>query len=285
MAAAVPCRGPDPAYTGVGQQPQRERFALLPAGGRIWAVAAIHGEAVRLGRLHAQLRRVLTEQDRLVYLGNYLGHTADVVETLDEMLVFRLWFLARSGARLCHLAHLRGAQEEMWQKLLQLQFATNPREVLAWMRGQGIDATIRAYAGRPEQGQAAARDGAVSIGRWTVALREAVRRHAGHDQLLNGLKRAALTEDQRCLFVHAGLDVNRPLHAQSDSFWWGSGTFAQPDQPYGTFVRVVRGYDRHHPGIVETAHHATVDAGAGFGGTLAAAAFDSAGRLVDRLEV
>ena len=38
---------------------------------------------------------------------------------------------------------LRGAQEEMFLKLLQLQTAPNPCEILQWMFAHGVDKTIR----------------------------------------------------------------------------------------------------------------------------------------------
>ena len=50
----------------------------------------------------------------------------------------RRWFLARFWTRVCSVAYLRGAQEEMWAKLLQLQFATDPRQVLGWMLSHGV---------------------------------------------------------------------------------------------------------------------------------------------------
>ena len=66
----------------------------------------------------------------------------------------------------------------MWQKMLQLQFAPNPQDVLRWMLAQGVEGTLRAYGGRPEEGMAAAREGAVRLTRWTNGLREADARGA-----------------------------------------------------------------------------------------------------------
>ncbi|MBM3535965.1 MAG: hypothetical protein FJX60_23380 [Alphaproteobacteria bacterium] len=260
----------------------REKFAALKSGDRLWAVASIHGEAERLGRLHAELARRLGQNDRLVYLGNYVGHGAAAAETIDELLRFRLWFLARPLVFVSDLAYLRGAQEEMWHKLLQLQFATDPRGVLAWMLDHGVGATLAAYGTTADQGRVAARDGALTIGRWTSRIRDAVRARPGHDLFFSGLRRAAT--GGRVLFCHAGIDPSRPLNAQVDSFWWGSPAFAQMDRAYGDFARVVRGYDRQHPGLVETPFAVTIDGGAGFGGPLIACALDPDGQVVDRFE-
>src|SRR5207244_1969250 len=80
-------------------------------------------------------------------LGNYLGYGASVAATIDELLDFRCRALARPDAFACDVVFLRGAQEEMWQKLLQLQFAQNPGEVLEWMVREGVEATVKAFGG------------------------------------------------------------------------------------------------------------------------------------------
>src|SRR5690606_37790686 len=109
---------------------------------RIWAVAAIHGEAARLVRLHESLWPRLRAGDRLVYLGNYLGRGPDIPGTVAELLAFRCAVLAKPGGFACDVVFLRGAQEEMWQKLLQLQFASAPREVFSWMLQHGVAETL-----------------------------------------------------------------------------------------------------------------------------------------------
>jgi serine/threonine protein phosphatase 1 len=265
-----------------GAMVERDKFAALRPGARLWAVASIHGEVERLRHLHETLAPVLGADDRLVYLGNYLGRGPDVAGTIDELLQFRRWFLARRRAMVCDLAYLRGAQEEIWHKLLQLQFATDPRGVLDWMLENGLGSTLSAYGADSDQGRGAARDGALAIGRWTSRLRDAVRARAGHDPFFSGLRRAAIAG--RILLAHAGIDPSRPLNAQSDSFWWGSPGFATLDQPYGEFAMVVRGFDRQRPGVVSTGYTTTIDGGCGFDGPLIACAFDSDGIVVDRVE-
>jgi len=123
---------------------RRERFARLRRARRIWAVAAIHGDAGRLAALHDRMERVWQPGDRVVYLGNYLGRGPAIRQTIDEILGFRLAVMAQPGGFACDVAFLRGSQEEMWQKLLQLQFAVSPRDVLQWMLDQGVGATLEA---------------------------------------------------------------------------------------------------------------------------------------------
>jgi len=259
-------------------------FARLVRSRRIWAIAAIHGEAKRIAQLHARLAPRLAAGDRLVYLGGYLGHGPDVAGTLDELIAFRRRFLARPRVFLEDIAFLRGSQEEMWQKLLQLQFAPNPREVLQWMLDHGIAATLEAYGGEVRQGRAAARDGALGITRWTTGLRAAVDARPGHRQLLTGIKRYALTEDGALLFVHAGIDPGKPLDLQRDALWWGGVNILELEAPYGSFRRVVRGFDRRHGGLIESPYAVSLDAGSGFGGALLAACFAPDGTVIDRIE-
>jgi len=60
----------------------------------------------------------------LLYLGNYLGG-GDPVTTIDRLLAFRTYLLAAPGMFTSDIVYLRGMQEEIWAKLLQIQFAPN----------------------------------------------------------------------------------------------------------------------------------------------------------------
>ena len=270
----------------------QEKFAVLSAARRIWAVGSIHGERQRLEALHDSLWPRLETGDRLVYLGNILGRGSDVEGTLNELLAFRCGVMALEPAEAPHVIFLRGGQEEMWQKLLQLQFATDPRGVLDWMLAQGVGATLKAYGSSAEEALQRVRGGAVGLTRWTQDLRRSMQNRDGHVAFMTALRRACVAGDERdqdhLLLVNAGLDPTRPLEAQRDSFWWSSGGFGRLSAPYGHFARVVRGFapgrEADAPGIVETDHTVTIDAGCGFGGPLAAGCFDLDGRMVDRIE-
>ena len=256
-------------------------FATLRAGARVWAVGAVHGEAERLAAVHAEIDPLFEAGDQIVYLGNYSGHGLAVRETIDELLTFRRSLIARDGVDPEDVIFLRGAQEEMWQKMLQLQFAPNPAQVLQWMVAQGIEPTVDAYHASIDDAMLAAREGVLSLTRWTGQVRANIRLHDGHTQLMSALRHAAYTD--AVLFVHAGIDPHRPLSAQSDSFWWGSPGFAGLAEPYGSYTRVVRGFDRKHEGWQETAHTVSIDGGCGFGGVLLAACFAPDGGILHKV--
>ena len=260
------------------------KFAQLGRPARIWAVSAIHADVDRLGRLHDHLAGQFSVGDRIVYLRNFVGRGEAVHETIAEMLSFRRDLLAIPGVLAGDLVYLRGAQEEMWQKLLQLQFAPNPKDVLSWMLGQGVDSTLRAYGGNPETGMAAAREGAVQLTRWTNQLRGAMRDAPGHNNLFAVLRRAAFTEDGAVLFVSAGIDPSRPLPAQGDSFWWGSAGFADLSEPYFGCRKVIRGYDPANGGVTVGDVTATLDGGCGRGGKLTAAEIGADGQVIELIE-
>ena len=262
----------------------REKFAQLRDARRVWAVGAIHGEARRLARVHDLIGERFSRGDRLVYLGNYLGHGEDVAATIDELLDFRRRVLGRPHGFACDVVYLRGAQEEMWQKLLQLQFAPNPGEVLAWMVRAGVEATVRAYGGDMRQGFAATRDGPRTITRWTSALRASMNAAEGHATLFAALRHAAYTDEAGLLFVHAGIDPRRALSAQGDAFWWSAFDILELAAPYGEFVRIIRGFDRDRRGVVEGQFGVSVDGGAGRGGRLQAACIAADGQIVDFCE-
>lgn len=270
-----------------------DTIARLRKARRIWAIASVHGVASRLATLAAHIEPRLQPRDVLVFMGNLIGsppggETPDIAATIDIALKLRRTVLGKPGARACDVVFLRGAQEEMWSKLDQLHFAVNPRDVLRWMLHHGVGATIEAYAGHEAiaEGLRAVGAGPMMTARWTGALRALVRGHPGHEPLYTSIKRAALSEDGRLLFVHHGVDPSRPLDRQGDSFWWGAAqSFDRIAAPFAGVERAVRGYDRSHPGVISGAVGLTVDGGCGFGGALLASLLDSDGLELERIEV
>ncbi len=258
-----------------------EKFGCLSQASRVWAVSCIHGDARKLIQLHETLATRWQHGDRLVYLGNYLGHGDDIKGVLDELLRFRIDRLCLDGMIANDIVYLRGAQEEMWRKLLQIQLATEPTAVFDWMMEHGLGSTLAAYGESEKEARAYFREGILSTTRWTGRLRDKIQSHPGHNDILISLRRAAYTSRGELLFVHAGIDPNRPITEQTDTFWWGSGYFDKISEPYSGFTRVIRGFDRTHEGVIETQHTASLDSGCGFDGPLSAACFTLDGEIDD----
>lgn len=276
------------AIQNTGLPPETDkRFAILRRCRRVWAIASIHGDAERLAALHAELADRYEAGDRFIYLGNYYGHGSAILETVDELLRFRRILLAQPPyAHPDDIVYLRGRQEEMWRKLLQLQFAGDCQKILDWMLARGADATLAAYGGQVSDARAAIMEGLLAVSRWTGQLRQAIRRHPGHNEFITGFRRAAYTDDGALLFVSTGLDPSRELTDQEDGFWWNGQDFNEINPPgYGGFRRVVRGHDPAREGIIEREATLSIDGGAGFGGSLNAVCLDAEGVIVDQISV
>jgi hypothetical protein len=236
--------------------PPEGRFAVLRGAKRVWAVGAPLGDPRLLSALHDRMEGLIRLGDRLVYCGNVLGQGPDPAAALTEVLLFRRAVIARPGFVAEDVVLLRGAQEEMLHRLLQIQFARGPaaiEQALAWMARQGVGATLAAYGHALEEGGRLARQGPVQLARWTGAIRAAIARRPGHTEALARLKRAAFTVPHDLggiapgvLLVASGLDPERPIEAQGDALWWDGAGFARAaaaEGPWGGFARLVRGHD------------------------------------------
>ena len=263
----------------------KEKFGSLSLAKRVWAVSSIHGDLDRLMELHDALVGCWRPGDRLVYLGNYLGPGPDIKGVLDELLSFRINRLCQPGMTAPDIVFLRGAQEEMWRKLLQIQLAPNPATVFDWMVDHDIGGTLEAYDETEEDVRKYFREGILATTKWTNRLRAKIQAHPGHNEILISLRRAAFTENGELLFVHAGIDIDRPILYQSDSFWWESSQFDKIEKPYAGFNKIIRGFEPTHGGITETDHTATIDGGCGYGGPLKSACFTLDGKIVDQLSI
>jgi hypothetical protein len=112
--------------------------------------------------------------------------------------------------------------------------------------------------------------------------------HAGHAELLNSLKRAALGADGALLLSAAGVDATRPLDEQGDAFWWSAQSDAAlaaaltggAEAGWNAGTRLVRGAGP------------SADEGAGGAQVLtltrgrpAVVALDPAGAVLERIEL
>lgn len=257
---------------------------------RVWTVPSIHGDLGQLIRLHNQIFDHFTVGDRLIYLGNYTGYGKDSATCVDEILTFRRLLLSLRGMDIKDIVYLRGGQEEILQKLLQLHFAPQPADVFLWMLSQGLKPTLHSYGLCEHDGIEACRSGASGLNRWIQKVRDAIRARPGHERFYTQFYRAAytnLSQEAPMLFVNAGLEPSRTLSAQGDMFWWSGHHFDQLEQavsPYKPFEKIIRGYDPLHRGCSFDHITATIDDGCGFGGNLISAAFAPNGELVEVLQ-
>lgn len=263
------------------------RFSYLGTPKRIWAISAIHGQIEQLTTLHNEIFPHIQPGDRLVYTGNYIGYGDHSRDVIDEILTFRRAVLSRPFMIPSDFTFLRGSQEEMWQKLLQLQFSPDPMNTLLWMLGNGVSKTLQSYGITPHDGITACQQGMRGISDWTNFIREKFSKAPGHNMFTSQLVRAAYTDTQSdtpILFVNAGIDYKKPLEEQKDSFWWHNAKFDIMTQSYRPFTHVIRGYDPKHKGLEFTTIKTTIDGGCGFDGSLVCSVFKPNGEIIDLLE-
>lgn len=263
-------------------------FVNLGNPGQIWAIPAIHSAVEDLTLIHNMILENISPGDRVIYLGNYTGYGRDACACIDEILAFRRMVLSIPGMIPSDIIYLRGVQEEMLSKLMQLQFASNASDVLLWMLGNGMQATLNDYGICPHDGVEACRRGIMDLTRWTQDVRRKIRKHPGHQDFMVSQQRAAHTcinnTPAPLLFVHAGLNIGKSLYEQGDSVWWETQNFDSINVPYAPFEKVVRGYDPAHKGLHLNCVTATIDDRCGFGGSLICAGFGEDGQISGILE-
>ncbi len=218
-------------------------FLELSYTNRVWAIGSIHSHYNSFESIKTYILEKFSNRDKLVFLGNIIGYGDMSKETLDSVLDLRNKLMSKFFLQPEDIVFLRGAQEEMFLKLLQLQTAPNPFEIVKWMFDHGVDKTIHSYGLDSSDLLKISNQGTLSINKWTSKINFSVSQNPGHKEYFSNLHHAAFTTSKKILFVNRGVDIKRPLSAQNDCFWWGYHNFSKLNQPYGTFVKIVRGYE------------------------------------------
>jgi len=209
---------------------------------KIWAIGSIHSRLESFESIKKHILSKFEKDDFLIFLGNVIGLGDESKKTLSSVIDLRNQIMAKFTIEPNRIIFLRGAQEEMFLKLLQLQTAPNPVDIVNWMFGHGVDASIKSYGFDNKELLSISNQGTLAIGKWTSKFNQALLAEPGHVQYFANLKHAAYGESKKILFLNRGVDISRPLSAQNDCFWWGYQNFSNLTNPYNTFIRIVRGY-------------------------------------------
>ena len=221
-------------------------FVELNKSGKIWAIGSIHSNLKSFNSIKEFILKHFNFNDKLVFLGNIIGLGDNSKETLTSVINLRFDLMSKYTLKPESIIFLRGAQEEMFSKLLQLQLAPNPFEIVEWMFDHGVNKTIESYGFSVNEVKNIASSGTMKISKWTTNLNKVLQMNLGHTQYFLNLKHAAYSHTKKILFVNRGVDITRPLSAQNDCFWWGFQNFSKIKEPYKTFSRIVRGYESEH---------------------------------------
>ena len=102
-------------------------FVELKKSNKIWAIGSIHSNLKSFSSIKKFLLDNFEENDKLVFLGNVIGLGNNSKETLSSVIDLRFNLMSKFKLKPESIVFLRGAQEEMFSKLLQLQLAPNPK--------------------------------------------------------------------------------------------------------------------------------------------------------------
>ncbi len=221
-------------------------FVELEKSNKLWAIGSIHSNLKSFTSIKKYILNNFEITDKLIFLGNIIGLGNNSKETLNSVLDLRFNLMSKFKLKPNSIIFLRGAQEEMFSKVLQLQLAPNPTEILEWMFDHGVNETIKSYGFSEKEVKNIASSGTINISKWTSNLNKTLHNNPGHIQYFLNLKHAAYSNTKKILFVNRGVDITRPLSAQNDCFWWGFQNFSTLQKPYKTFLRIVRGYESEH---------------------------------------
>ena len=224
----------------------QSNFIELTKCSRIWAVGSMHSNLNAFNSIKKFILNKFEENDKLVILGNVIGLGNKSKEIISSVINLRFNLMSKFKLKPNDIVFLRGAQEEMFSKLLQLQIAPNPIEIVNWMFEHGVNNTLESYGFKKEDVLNIASSGTVAISKWTSKLNKTLLQSPGHKDYFLNLKHAAYSSSKKILFVNRGVDITRPLSAQNDCFWWGYQNFSKLVNPYKTFLRIVRGYESKH---------------------------------------
>ncbi len=226
-------------------------FVELNNSSKIWAIGSIHSNLNSFIPIKKYIQNNFKINDKLVFLGNIIGLGDKSKETLTSVIDLRFSLMSKFKLKPDSIVFLRGAQEEMFSKLLQLQLAPNPSEIVEWMFDHGVNKTIKSYGYSEDEVKNIASSGTINISKWTSNLNRTLQKNPGHTQYFLNLKHAAYSRTKKILFVNRGVDITRPLSAQNDCFWWGFQNFSKIHKPYKSFIKIVRGYESEHSNQLE----------------------------------
>ena len=105
-------------------------FVELKKSRKIWAIGSIHSNLKSFTSIKKHILQNFENSDKLIFLGNIIGLGENSKETLSSVIDLRFNLMSKFKLKSESIVFLRGAQEEMFSKLLQLHTAPNPIEIL-----------------------------------------------------------------------------------------------------------------------------------------------------------
>ena len=127
------------------------KFQEFTNANRIWAIGSLHSSIESFQSIKKYILSNFKNGDKLIFLGNLIGYIDQSKQIITDVVNLRFSLMAKFNLDHEDIVFLRGAQEEMFSKLLQLQIAPNPREIIDWIFSHGVDQTLVSYGFEPDQ--------------------------------------------------------------------------------------------------------------------------------------
>ena len=180
------------------------QFVELKCSKKIWAVGSIHSHFNSFNSIKEYILKHFVYGDKLVFLGNVIGFGKYSTETLSSVINLRNYLLSKFFLKTQDIVFLRGAQEEMFLKLLQLHTAPNPQDIVQWMFEHGVDKTANSYGFDKEEIIDVSTQGTLSISRWTAKLNKIIDNFPGHKEYFSNLYHAAFSDTKKYYLLIEG---------------------------------------------------------------------------------
>ena len=99
------------------------KFQEISNSNRIWAIGSLHASIQSFQSIKKYILSNFNKGDKIIFLGNVIGFGDQSKKIISDVLNFRFKLMATFNLSNEDIVFLRGAQEEMFSKLLQLQIA------------------------------------------------------------------------------------------------------------------------------------------------------------------
>ena len=164
---------------------KNNKFQEFTNSDRIWSIGSIHSSLESFQSIKKYIFSNFKNGDKLIFLGNLIGYNNQSKEIITDVLNLRFSLMAKFSLDHEDVVFLRGAQEEMFSKLLQLQIAPNPREIIDWIFSHGVDQTLVSYNFEADQFRNIATQGTIQIDKLTSKLIKKISETPGHKEFFH----------------------------------------------------------------------------------------------------
>ena len=141
-------------------------FVELKKCNKIWAIGSIHSNLKSFISIKKFILKNFQINDKLIFLCNLIGLGDNSKQTINSVIDLRFNLMSKFKLKPESIVFLRGAQEEMFSKLLQLQLAPNPSEIVEWMFDHGVNQTVKSYGFSEDEVKNVASSGTINITKW-----------------------------------------------------------------------------------------------------------------------